>query len=165
MSDDSLPQEPEECKKATEKAMNLLLIQDRTKKELQDRLVRAGFSEKATVYAMDYVTRYGYINDRRYAETYISFHRQERSKTELRYKLIKKGISNDILAVAFEDYDSEDEREALTRALERRLKGRQLSELIPKERDKITAYLGRKGFPPSMIYRAIKEHRDQESND
>ena len=37
--------EPEEVRKAKEKAMRLLLQQDRTEKELRDRLYRAGFSE------------------------------------------------------------------------------------------------------------------------
>ena len=43
----------EENKKATEKAMNLLLQQDRTRKELLDRLYRAGFSKEASRVALE----------------------------------------------------------------------------------------------------------------
>ena len=59
----------EENKKATEKAMNLLLQQDRTRKELLDRLYRAGFSERASTYAMEYVI-IRYIREVTYIEMY-----------------------------------------------------------------------------------------------
>ena len=39
---DKAAKEPEEVRKAKEKAMRLLLQQDRTEKELRDRLYRAG---------------------------------------------------------------------------------------------------------------------------
>ena len=63
--------EQKECKKAAERAMKLLLQQDRTRKELQDRLYRAGFSERAAEYALAYVSGYGYIDDFRYAGLHV----------------------------------------------------------------------------------------------
>ena len=49
---DKAAKEPDEVRKAKEKAMRLLLQQDRTEKELRDRLYRAGFSETASEAAM-----------------------------------------------------------------------------------------------------------------
>ena len=69
---DKAAKEPEEVRKAKEKAMRLLLQQDRTEKELRDRLYRAGFSETASEAAMQYVSGFGYLDDRRYAENYFS---------------------------------------------------------------------------------------------
>ena len=66
---DKAAKEPDEVRKAKEKAMRLLLQQDRTEKELRDRLYRAGFSETASEAAMQYVSGFGYLDDRRYAET------------------------------------------------------------------------------------------------
>lgn len=157
MSEKELTPEQDECRKAAEKAMNLLLQQDRTKKELQDRLYRAGFSEQASAYAMEYVTGFGYIDDLRYARNYISFHKGNRSKKELRYKLMNRGVEPEVLAVALEEYESEDEQNALSRLLIKRLKGKQLSDLEYAEQNKITAYLARKGFALPAIRRVMQE--------
>lgn len=163
-NDPAEPRSPEEreCRKAAEKAMNLLLQQDRTKKELQDKLYRAGFSEKAALYAIEYVTGFGYIDDMRYAENYISYHKGRRSRKELRHKLLNKGIEADVLAVALEGYGAEDEREALILLIQKRLHGKSLTEFDYNERNKLTAYLARKGFSLSAIRHAMQEVEDTE---
>lgn len=70
----------EECRKAAAKAMSLLLQQDRTKKNLMDRLYRGGFSERASEYALQYVMHFGYVDDLRYAQNYISCHKGHRTR-------------------------------------------------------------------------------------
>ena len=157
--------EQEECRKAAEKAMNLLLAQDRTRKELLDRLHRAGFSEHASEYAMNYVTGFGYIDDLRYAANYISCQGKKRSRKELRYKLMSKGVGSNVIAEAFEDYEPEDEREALRSALGKRLKGRDLSAADEKERNKIIAYLAGKGYPLPAIKQVMREREETEGNE
>lgn len=146
-----------ECKKAAEKAMNLLLQKDRTKKELEERLQRSGFSEKASQYAMQYVMSFGYINDLRYASDYIDLHKGSRSYRELRFKLLKKGIDKEVLFQAFEDYDAQDEEEALRYMLLKRLRGRNVSELSYEERKKVIAYLARKGYAVAAIQRVMQQ--------
>jgi len=164
MSGEQLDPKQKECRKAAEKAMNLLLQQDRTKKELQDRLYRAGFSESASAYAMEYVTGFGYIDDRRYAENYIAFHKGNRSRKELQFKLRNKGVEPDVLAAAFEEYEAEDERKALLHLLEKRLKGKLLSGMEYGEKNKVIAYLARKGFAIPVICSVMKEQENREGN-
>lgn len=149
--------EQKECKKAAEKAMNLLLQQDRTRKELQERLYRAGFSEHASEYAMNYVSGFGYIDDLRYATNYISYHKENRSKKELRYKLLNKGVEADTLALAFESYEPEDEWKAICHLVEKRLKGKAIEQLEYDQKNKLIAYLARKGFAIGSIQRFIRE--------
>lgn len=146
-----------ECTKAAEKAMNLLLQKDRTKKELEERLQRSGFSEEASQYAMQYVMSFGYINDLRYASEYIDLHKGNRSYHELRFKLLKKGIDKEVLFQAFEDYDVQDEEEALHYMLMKRLRGRHISEMSYEERKKVVAYLARKGYALPAIQRAMQQ--------
>lgn len=165
ITDDELPEfekAGEEEKKAAEKAMNLLLSQERTKKELEDRLYRAGFSETATQYAILYVTGFGYIDDRRYATNYLSYHKGSRSRKELQYKLLNKGVPKDILTEVFMGYESEDEQEALRRMLSKRLKDRKISELDAKEKNKIISYLARKGYSLPAIRAAMREQENME---
>lgn len=164
-ADDALRSpEEKECRKAAEKAMNLLLQQDRTKKELQDRLYRAGFSEKASLYAMEYVISFGYIDDLRYAANYISFHKGNRSRKELRYKLLNKGVEPDVLAIALEGFDTADEQEAIRHLIRKRLRGKLLTELDYTEKNKVISYLARKGFPLPAIHRIMRELESTEGD-
>ena len=86
-----------EEKKATKKAMDLLLRMDQTEKGLYDKLIRAGFSEKAVTTAMSYVKSFGYLDDLRYAQNYIGFHKEQYSRKELRYKLAGRGVPPDVV--------------------------------------------------------------------
>lgn len=150
----------EECRRAAEKAMNLLLCQDRTRKELADRLYRAGFSEEASDYAMAYVESFGYIDDFRYASNYLACHKGERSGKELRYKLLGRGIPREILSEVFQEYEAEDEERALERQLAKRLRGRCVSELETAEKNKVTAYLVRKGYPAAKVKRVMQQQEE-----
>lgn len=149
----------EECKKAAEKAMSLLLHKDRTRKELCDRLYRAGFSEEASREAMEYVEHFGYIDDRRYAENYIMFHRGKKSTKEILYKLLEKGISKELISRVMEERepDEMDEKDAIRALVRKKLKGRMISEISYEEKNKIRAFLGRKGFEADGIRSVLLE--------
>lgn len=141
----------EESKKAAEKAMALLLHKDRTKQELTERLCRAGFSERASEEALAYVERYGYINDRRYAERYVMFQKGKKSKKELVYQLTGRGISGEIVdeVLGEEEYDGEED--AVRNLIVKRLKGRAFSDLSYEDRQKTVSYLGRKGYDLHVV--------------
>lgn len=147
----------EEAKKAAEKAMWLLSFQDRTKKELRDRLCRAGFSEKATEEALAYAIHSGYVNDRRYVETYIMFQQEKKSAREIRYKLEQKGISQDLIRQVFEETEYDGEEKAIERLIQKKLKGRPFCELDDAEKRKIMAYLGRKGYDWNCVRKVFSE--------
>ena len=70
---------PEERNRARKKAMRLLEHMDRTEKGLTDKLRQAEFSQEAVEDAIAYVKSYGYINDARYARTYISFRMESKA--------------------------------------------------------------------------------------
>ena len=149
----------EESKKATEKAMALLLHKDRTKQELIDRLNGAKFSDEAIDAALEYVISYGYIDDMRYAKGYTDYHKTSKSKREIKRKLKEKGISDEILTAVFSDYQTEDgedpEEIAIKALIEKRLKGIPISDLSYEEKQKQMRYLAGKGYPIDMIRRVF----------
>ena len=149
----------EESKKATEKAMALLLHKDRTEHELIDKLRGAKFSDEAVSFALEYVSSYGYIDDLRYAKGYTDYHRTSKSRREIRRKLKEKGISDDILSEIFSDYmteDGQDPEEIAIRALvEKRLRGKDVSDLTYEEKQKQMRYLAGKGYPTDLIKRVF----------
>ena len=134
-----------EKKKATEKAMSLLLYKDRTQYELTDRLCKAGFSEEAVEEALSYVKSFGYVDDFRYASQFVSLRCDKKSAKEIRAKLREKGISQEIIDQAMqEEYHGEEK--AIYDALQKRLKGKKLSSLTKQEKDKHMAYFCRRGY-------------------
>lgn len=141
----------EEEKKAAKKALALLAFQDRTEKELFERLCRAGFSEEVSQAAVCYVKSFGYINDRRYIENYIMFQQGKRSRKEIIYKLAGKGLSQELIEEVFEQSGYEGEEEAANRFLTKKLRGRGPDELSDEERRKICASLSRKGYSYNVI--------------
>ena len=149
----------EESKKATEKAMALLLHKDRTERELIDKLKGAGFSDEAVSFALEYVRSYGYIDDLRYATAYTDYHRTSKSKREIRRKLKEKGISDNILSEVFSDYMTEDGRDpeeiAIRALVEKRLRGKDASDLTYEEKQKQMRYLAGKGYPTDLIRRVF----------
>lgn len=147
----------EESKKAAEKAMSLLLHKDRTRQELIQRLYQAGFSEAASEEAIQYVEQFGYINDRRYVENYIMFQKGRRSRKEMLYKLAEKGIDRELVCQVMEETEYSGEEEAIEKLALKRLKGRMISELSYEEKQKIMAYIGRKGYDFHTIKKVLSQ--------
>ena len=158
----------EETKRATEKAMSLLLHKDRTENELLMRLKKAGFSYDAVIFASEYVKRYGYIDDLRYATSFVELHCRDMSRRQVKQKLVDRGISDEIISEAFSACESmgineegvSSEEQTMTRLISKRLRGRQVSELTYEEKQKHMRYLAGKGFPTDMIRRAFLDGRN-----
>lgn len=147
----------DEHKKAAAKAMKLLLQQDRTEKNLRERLEKAGYQKDAVAYAIEYVKGFGYVDDARYATNYVSYHKSEKSRMELQQKLLQRGVPSDIIREVLQDYGREDEQTAVRLLLKKKLKGRTLSEMEYAEKNKVAAYLARKGYSGSVIRQAMAE--------
>lgn len=142
-----IAQEPEEYRDARHKAMRLLEHMDRTKRGLRDKLRQAGFSPLAVDYALAYVESYGYIDDERYARTYIAYRMNTKSRQKIIQELIGKGIDKETASAAWEEeaaLNMPDEREILYRTVEKRYAPD--TELDEKEMRRLQGYLIRRGF-------------------
>ena len=91
------------------KAMSLLKYQDRTRKELKDRLMRAEFPEFITEGAIAYVESFGYINDEEYVRRYMEYKAGTKSRIQIKMDLRKKGIGTEILERIFDEYEYEED--------------------------------------------------------
>ena len=143
----NLTEEPEEYRDARRKAMRLLEHMDRTERGLRDKLRQAGFSQLAVDYALSYVESYGYIDDERYARTYIAYRMNTKSHQKIIQELISKGIDKETAAAAWEEeaaLNMPDEREILYRTIEKKYCPD--TELNEKEMRRLQGYLIRRGF-------------------
>lgn len=143
------------ARRATKRAMHLLERMDRTEHQLRDKLKTGGYPEECIDAAIEYVKRYHYIDDLRYASTYVRLHQERLSKMQIRMKLSQKGIDRELIAQALEDEYEAEEIEQIRRLLEKKnYAGKATDE---KEFRQIYQFLLRRGFRSNEIMRALKE--------
>ena len=137
------------------KAMSLLKYQDRTKKELKERLMRAEFPEFITEGAVAYVESFGYINDDAYIRNFIDSRKDKKSRREIYALLRQKGVDmNRAEEIMEEMYEVHSDQEAIRELL--RKKHWDFACTDPKEKQKIYGYLVRKGFRYEDIRQVIQ---------
>ena len=148
----------EEHKKATRKAMQLLEHMDRTEKGLRDRLGQNGFSQTAIEAAMEYVKSYGYINDERYARTYIAYRMDSKSRQKILQELSGKGIDRETALAAWEEaaeIEEPDELAILRVAVEKKCQPDTV--LDEKGMRRLQGFLQRRGFSYGDISHVLEE--------
>ena len=141
-------------KRAKKRAMHLLEKMDRTECNLREKLRLNGYPEKLIDDAVEYVKRYHYIDDLRYAENYIRFHQDRKSAQGLKLDLMKKGVAKELIEQALlEEYQS-DEQEMIAQILQK--KGYFSGEKLPAEQQRMYRYLLRRGYKSSDILHVMK---------
>ena len=141
-------------KRAKRKAMSLLQSMDRTESELRDRLLRQDFPEETVDQAVRYVKSFGYVDDIRYAESFILSRKGRKSRREIYAELSGKKIDGEIVDEMMERcYEESDSGEALRHLL--RKKHYDPSRASVEEKQKLYAYLARKGFSYGEIKKAL----------
>ena len=141
-------------KRAKKRCLNLLEKKNYTEYKLREKLKEGLYPSEIEEEAIAYVKSFHYIDDYRYACDYIFYHKDTETKKKIEEKLRLKGIEQDILHRAFSDsYDEEEEIQIeLAQALKLLQKKRYDRENMDwKEKQKIQAYLLRKGIRNSVI--------------
>ena len=149
-------------KRAKKRAMHLLEDMDRTESALREKLKAGQYPENAISGAIEYVRSFRYLDDARYAENFVVSRKDTKSKREIKALLSQKGVSDDLICLAFEQCYSEDsEEEAIRRIL--RKKKVDPERMEEQEYQKILGYLARKGFRYEVIRHVISDY-DKQSN-
>jgi len=141
-------------RRAKQKAVAVLKFMGRTEQELRRKLVETGYPREVIDRTLSYVSEYGYLNDERYAASYVRTRMNTKSKfvikTELLHKGINKELINDIFLVEYGDEDREDaELIAIRKLIAKKTKFPE--NLTFDEKQKLMASLYRKGFATSKI--------------
>ena len=137
------------------KAMSLLKYQDRTRKELKDRLMRAEFPEFITEGAIAYVESFGYINDEEYVRRYMEYKSGTKSRIQIKMDLRKKGFGTEILERIFDEYEYEED-DVLEEQVQKRI--RQKGSVTKENFQKYYGYFARKGFNSVKIIDLLRKY-------
>ena len=138
------------------KAMSLLKYQDRTKKELKERLARLEFPEFIIEDAVSYVESFGYINDEAYIRRYMEYKAPSKSRLQIQRELQQKGVSIPLLESVWEEYEYQEE-DILEEQLQKRI--RQKGPVTDGNFQKNYGYFARKGFSSNLILNLLQKYK------
>lgn len=140
--------ESENLNKAMEKAYRLLAVRPRSTKEMADRLSEK-FEKNIVQAALKKLFEFEYLDDLVFARQWVKERSIKKGKKALYFELLKKGIAKEQITEVLEVLDNE---EMVSRAFDLVLKKQ--SYLIlpgPEKKQKITAFLARRGYDYNII--------------
>lgn len=146
-------------KRAKLRAMHLLGDMDRTEAVLREKLRQGGYTQEIIDRAIEYVKSFGYLDDARYAENFVRSRQKSKSRKEIRAVLLQKGVSSDLIENAFENCSDEGGEQEAVRVLMRKKKFNPKT-ADDRDKQKIYAYLTRKGFGYETIRQVIQNYED-----
>lgn len=142
-------------KRCKERALYILERTDKTELELRKKLKSSYYPDDIINITVEFLKKYDYINDYRYAGNYVNQKKASRSRRQIEYEMAVKGISRDIISNIFNSQEF-DSREIIKKILKNR---KYDSQSISKEqRDRQVQYLLRKGFLYEDIMSVMKEN-------
>lgn len=144
--------------RAKRRAMHLLEKQDRTRKNLEDKLRESDYPQTAIDAAIAYVESFHYIDDERYARSYVHFHQEGKSKRRIQQDLMQKGIDRDVIALVLEEEYETSEADMIRDLL--RKKHYDPESADAKERSKMYRFLAGRGFSSGDISRVLRGYED-----
>lgn len=129
-----------------------------TKNEMEQRLVREGFSAKAVETAIEELIHSGHIRDRKYAENWIVRRQKSnpRGKTLLKKELVNKGIDRETAEQVVANVETEDEMKVALQIAQKRMKQyKQLPIHVAKRR--LHGFLARRGFGSEIVRHVLEQ--------
>lgn len=139
--------------RAKEAAVYLLERRDRSELEIRKKLEEKEFPNSILDQVVAYLYEYHYLDEQRLVRSYLAGSAKNKSKRMILLKLKEKGISQEIVQKVMESEEYEGNMAAFY-ALEKKLKGKETESLSWDEKQKINAYLYRKGFTVDEIHHA-----------
>lgn len=145
-------------KRAKLRGMSLLKSRPYTERQMHDKLKQGFYPEQVIETALEYFKSYGYIDDLHYATDYIEYYSETKSCKRLEQDLLNKGIDKSVLKEAFFSWMDEGGRIDEEFQIRELLKKKSYSpeNCDNKEKQKLMAYLFRKGFDISNIKRVLE---------
>ena len=139
--------------RAKKRALHLLERMDRTEQQLREKLMASEYPEEIVEEAIAYVKSFHYIDDERYAQNFTRYKKDKMSRSQIKQKLMLKGVDRDTIAYAIEEEYDADECEHIRRLLEK--KHFDKSSADEGEFRRVYNYLLRRGFRSNDILKEM----------
>lgn len=146
-------------KRAKERALYLLEKRPLTVSGLRDKLRYHDYPEAVVEKVIAFLEQYHYLDDMDYIRMYTGSYSSKKSKKQIVYDLMRKGISKSLIDIYFEENEYS-EQEGFEKQFERYVRGKDLGDLAIRQ--KVFRYFYGKGFTVSMIETALRSWMELE---
>ena len=136
-------------RRAIKRAMHLLEKMDRTEAQLRRKLMEGKYPQELVDQAVEYVRSYHYIDDDRYARTFIRLNQERRSIGRMRMDLMSRGVSQEIIERALEEENETSQESLIEKILQK--KNYDINHAEPMETKRMYQFLLRIGFKSEEI--------------
>lgn len=148
---------------AREICLRLLAAAPRTRAQLADALRRKGVPEDTVERVLGRLSEIGLIDDEAFARAWVHSRHVGRglARRALAGELRRRGVADETINEAVQTLDPEQEERTARELVARRLPGTRT--LPPDKRmRRLVGMLARKGYPPGLCYRVVKEALEAE---
>ncbi len=143
------------CREAAIKSIERNL---KTEKQVRDKLNLKGYDEEAITKAIDFLKEYNFLDDKDYANKFVKDKLRCQGSNKIRYSLMQKGVSKDVIEEELSGIDKENEKEnALVLAQKKVNNLRKTESDIYKISNKLYRFLLSKGYGYDIIKDVVKE--------
>ena len=156
-------QDPEA--RARQICLRLLTLAPRTRAQLATALRRRGIPAEAAESVLARFTDVGLIDDAAFARAWVESRHYSRglSRRSLSAELRRQGVETEEIREAVDTLDPEQEAATARRLVEQKMAGTRGQPPEARAR-RAAGTLARKGYPPGLIFRLIKEVLEQEDS-
>ncbi|MEH0936761.1 regulatory protein RecX [Micromonospora psammae] len=161
-SDGTDPEPPtgpprDEAELAREICLRQLAVRPRTRAELAGALAKRGISDEVSAEVLDRYDEVGIIDDAAFARAWVSSRHTGRglARRALANELRQRGVDGEVASEALGELDEETEAETARALVERKLRtARGEPDAVFR---RLVGMLARKGYPPGVAIRAVKD--------
>lgn len=140
-------------KRAMDKAIAAIKYSEKCEYDIRQKLQELCYDNEVIETTVEKLKKYKYVDDARYASVYVRSHINRKSRREITYALSAKKISDEWIEDAFEENPLPDEREIVMRLIQKKCPASELKD----RRDKVIAYLLRKGYPYRLVATCVDD--------
>ncbi|OKI89523.1 regulatory protein RecX [Micromonospora sp. CB01531] len=147
----------DEAEAAREICLRQLAVRPRTRAELAGALAKRGISEEVAAQVLDRYDEVGIIDDAAFARAWVTSRHTGRglARRALANELRQRGVDGEVASEALGELDEETEAETARALVERKLRtARGEPDAVFR---RLVGMLARKGYPPGVAIRAVKE--------
>lgn len=143
-------------KRAKKRTLHLLEQMNRSEQQIRLKLKQSYYTEDVIEMAINYAKDFGYIKDELYAQNLVQWKQGSKSKKEIYFTLLQKGIQKETAQEVLEQaYEHTSEEEAILKLI--RKKGYDLNTLEKDQLRKLNGFLMRKGFGYDQIRNVLEK--------
>lgn len=152
--------------KCKNSALRIIEKSYKSQKQIYDKLVQKDYDENTIEKVLAFLKEYNLLDDGKYAEAYIKDKIKDQGYNKIKYSLINKGISKELIQEKLNLIDSEEEEQVAINLAEKKYIILLKSEIDSKKiYKKLGDYLIRKGYKfeivKAVLNKILKEFNDE----